>query len=107
MSAQPYNWSEIAENKKFIHLHRKKSAFLVRLWLIGSLPYLLLVIGAGFTPELYKVRIIERMNIGYVFCMIQFFTMIFIAIYYMYRTNKTFDPLTRELLADVQRGKAI
>ena len=107
MSAHVYKWSEIAKNEKFVNLHRKKSAFLVRLWLLGSLPYLLLVIGAGFAPELYKIRVIERMNIGYLFCMVQFFTMIIIAVYYMYRTNKTFDPLTRELLDEVQRGRAL
>lgn len=104
MSVHNYNWSEIAENTKFIHLHRKKSAFLIRLWLIGALPYLLLVIGAGYAPELYKTRIIERMNVGYLFCMVQFFTMVIIAVYYMYRANKTFDPLTKELLEDIKRG---
>ena len=107
MSAPAYKWSEIAKSEKFIHLHKKKSAFLVRLWLIGALPYLLLVIGAGFAPEVYKIRVIGRMNIGYLFCMVQFFTMIVIAVYYMYRTNKTFDPLTRELLEEVQKGRAL
>lgn len=107
MSAPAYRWSEIAKSEKFIHLHKKKSAFLVRLWVIGALPYLLLVTGAGFAPELYKIRVIERMNTGYLFCMPQFFTMIVIAVYYLYRTNKTFDPLTRELVEEVQRGRGL
>ena len=46
------------------------------------------------------------MNIGYLFCMFQFFTMIVISIYYNYRTNRDFDPLTKALLEEIHQGEA-
>jgi len=106
MNAHKYDWSAITRNKKFIHLHQKKTLFLVSLWVVGALPYLLLTIGAGYAPELFNKRVFGRMNIGYLFCMFQFFMMIAIGAYYTYRANKDFDPLTKELLEEIHGGNA-
>ena len=106
MNAQKYDWADIAKNTQFIKLQKKKTAFLLSLWVFGSLPYLLLILGAAYAPELYKTRVIGRMNIGYLFCMCQFFIMIAIALYYTYRANKDFDPLMKELFNELHQGGA-
>jgi uncharacterized membrane protein (DUF485 family) len=106
MKQQQYDWAAISTNKTFVKLHRKKIAFLLSLWVLGALPYLLLTICAGYAPELFKIRVLGRMNIGYLACMFQFFMIIAIGIYYTYRTNKDFDPLTKELLEEIHGGKA-
>ena len=106
MKSQQYNWAAIAKNAKFLKLQRKKSNFLFSLWALGSLPYLLLIIGAGYAPDIFKARVLGRMNIGYLSCMFQFFWMIAIANYYAHHTNKVFDPLTKEFLDEIQQGGA-
>jgi uncharacterized membrane protein (DUF485 family) len=105
MKEEEYNWAAILENKTFIKLQRKKTNFLVLLWLIGSLPYLLLICGAAYTPELFKVKLLGRANFGYLFCMLQFFTMIIISIYYNWKTGRDFDPLTRKLVEEIDNGR--
>ena len=107
MKAQQYDWSKIAKDAKFLKLRRKKTAFLFSLWAFGSIPYLLLIIGAGYAPEIFKTRVFGRMNVGYLFCIFQFFWMIAIANYYAYRSNRHFDPLTQEFLQEIRNGGAL
>ncbi len=106
MQEQQYDWSAILKNSNFVKLQRKKSTFLLSLWVLGAVPYLLFTVAAGCDPELFKFKVIGRMNIGYLFCISQFFITIAIAIYYTYRTGKDFDPLTKTLLDEIQNGEA-
>jgi len=64
----------------------------------------MLIIGAAYVPEIFKLKVIGRMNLAYVVCVIQFLVMIAIAIYYTYRANTYFDPLTKELLDEIHGG---
>ena len=105
MTPQHYDWSAILENKTFRRLQRKKTTFLFSLWVFGCVPYLLFTIGAGYVPGLFKTRIVGRMNLGYLFCMVEFLMTIAIAIYYTYRTSRDFDPLTEELLSEIRKGE--
>lgn len=107
MNEQQHDWKAILNSPKFIELHRKKTAFLITLWVVGALPYLLLIIGVGYAPEIFKTRILGRMNIGYLLCLFQFFMIIAIGLYYNYRTGKDFDPLTKEFLNEIQKGGAL
>jgi uncharacterized membrane protein (DUF485 family) len=106
LKEQQYDWSAILNNSNFVSLQRKKSVFLLSLWVIGAVPYLLFTVGAGYAPEIFKIRVIGRMNIGYLFCISQFFMTIAIGIYYTYRTGKDFDPLTQTLLDEIREGEA-
>lgn len=107
MNEREYDWSAISKTPTFIKLRRKKNFFLFSLWLIGSLPYLLLILAAAYAPGLLRERVVGRMNIGYLFCMLQFFSMIGISIYYHYRTSRDFDPITSEFVAKVHSGEAL
>ena len=104
MSEPDYDWKSIAKNPKFVTLHRKKSRFLFGLWVFGAIPYFLLTLGAAYAPDIFTTRVIGRMNLGYVFCLVQFFVTVAIGVYYTYITNEVFDPLTRELLEELEPG---
>ena len=106
MKEEHYDWPAILKSPNFIKLQRKKNGVLFGLWLFGSSPYLLLIVCAAYAPEILNVRLFGRINVGYLFCMSQFFTMIVISLYYNYRTNKHFDPLTRDLVEEIQMGEA-
>ena len=106
MKQDHYDWAAILKSPNFVKLQRKKKEFLFGLWLLGSLPYLLLIAFAAYAPGVMKVRVTGRINVGYLFCMCQFFTMIVISLYYNYRTNRHFDPLTRDLVEEIHMGEA-
>lgn len=101
MADKQYNWDAIAENPKFLELHRKKTVFLFGWWIFSSVWYFLLPIGAAYAPELFKLQIIGNINFGYLFALSQFLMSWGIAIYYAYVANKDFDRLTKELVAEI------
>ncbi len=104
MKNSTYSWEAIARKPAFIKLHEKKTVFLVGLWCIGSITYFTLIVGAAYVPELFKIKIIGRMNVGYLVTMSQFFIMLAAAAYYTYRANTYFDPLTKEVLDEIHEG---
>jgi uncharacterized membrane protein (DUF485 family) len=107
MVGKMYNWASIAQNPKFVELQRKKSRFLIVLWLIGVLSYFLLPLGVGYAPEFFKMKVIGRINFAYIFCLYQYVMTLAIALYYTYRANKEFDPLTKEVLEGITNGGQI
>jgi len=107
MKEQRYDWLSISKTATFISLQRKKSIFLFSLWLIGALPYLLLILAATYAPELLRERVLGRMNIGYFFCMFQFFSMIAISIYYNHRTSRDFDPVVKDFVEKIHSREAL
>lgn len=102
MQRREFDWKGIASNPRFISLYRKKTRFLLTLWILGAVPYFMLTFGAAYTPEIFNTRLVGRLNVGYLFCVVQFFVTAAIGAYYMYVTNKVFDPLTSELLDDLE-----
>ncbi len=106
MEKVTYEWATIAKSQKFLELKRKKSRFLIMLWFIGVLSYFLLPLGVGYAPELFKKKVIGRINFAYIFCLYQYVMTLAIALYYTYRANKEFDPLTQEVLEGInERGQ--
>ena len=105
MTGKTIEWAAIAQSPKFVELHRKKTRFLVGLWLIGATSYFLVLIGALYAPALFNAKIIGRLNFGYLFCLFQFVLAWAIAIYYTYRSNKEFDPLMNEVLVMINKGE--
>jgi uncharacterized membrane protein (DUF485 family) len=107
MKERKYDWSAISKTPTFIELQRKKSVFLFSLWVFGAFPYLLLILAAAYAPGLLRERVLGRMNIGYLFCMFQFFSMIGISLYYNHRTSRDFDPITRDFVEEIHSREAL
>ena len=102
MAEKSYNWSEVAQNPKYLELKRKKRVFLFGWWIASSIYYFLLPILSGYFPELFKIKVIGVINFGYLFILSQFVVAFFVAIYYTKVANSEFDRLTEELLRDIQ-----
>jgi uncharacterized membrane protein (DUF485 family) len=91
-------WGEIANNKSFIELKRKKRNFLFSWWIISTVYYLLLPVISGYFPELFRIKVIGPINFGYLFILSQFVMAIGVAAYYAHVANKDFDRLTKQLV---------
>ncbi len=104
MPEKTNNWAAIAGSPKFAELHRKKTLFLVSLWIFGTCSYFLLPLGAAYAPKLFNTKIFGRMNFAYFFCLYQFVMTWAIALYYTHRSNTEFDPLTKEVLTMIEKG---
>jgi len=103
MKSCKVNWTDLAKMPKFMELHSKKKKFLLTLWCFGSICFYLLPICAGYFPEVMKVKILGRLNFSYFFCLFEFVMIWAIALYYTYKTNSYFDPLTKEVVAEIEK----
>ncbi|MDY0300823.1 MAG: DUF485 domain-containing protein [Trichlorobacter sp.] len=101
MSEKTINWSAIAKDPRFIELHHKKTAFLFGWWIFSSCYYFLLPIGAAYATGLFKIQVMGRVNIGYIFAFSQYLISWALALYYAHVANKDFDRLTKELVNDL------
>ena len=105
MTVKNKDWATLAKMPKFVELHSKKKSFLITLWCLGSVMFYLLPICAGYAPEFMKIKLIGRLNVCYFFCLFEFAMTWAIALYYTYKTNNYFDPLTKEVLAEINKGE--
>lgn len=101
MAENSYDWAAIAQDPRFIELHRKKRAFLYGWWAFSAGCYFLLLLGAGYTPKLFGIEVFGNVNIGYLLALAQFVISFGIAIYYGRVADRDFDRLTKELLQQV------
>lgn len=90
------NWAAIDATPRFRELHHRKIRFLWGLMAISIVYYFLLPIGAGYFPDLYKVKVFGPINVGLLFALSQFLVAWFIAFYYARRASK-FDEISDQI----------
>ena len=101
MTEKRHDWAAIAQDPRFIELHRKKLAFLYGWWAFSAGCYFLLLLGAGYTPKLFSIEVIGNINVGYLFALAQFVISFGIAIHYGRVADRDFDRLTKELIQQI------
>jgi uncharacterized membrane protein (DUF485 family) len=105
MTAKRIDWATLAGMPKFIELHSRKKSFLLTLWCLGSVMFYLLPVCAGYAQDFMKIKVFGRLNVTYLFCLFEFAMTWAIALIYTHRSNTYFDPLTKEVLADISKGE--
>ena len=104
MPEKQSSWSTLAKHPRFLEHCQRKNRFLFFWWGIGSVMYLLLLIGAGYFPEIMKTRIVGRLNVGYALFVFNFFSTWAIALFYARKADRDFDPNTQQLLNEFGKG---
>jgi len=103
MRSREINWAALANTPKFVELHRKKKVFLLTWWLVGSFFFYLLPLCAGYFPEVMRVKVLGRLNFGFFFCLFEFALIWGIAFHYSRKSDAVFDPLTKEVVAEIRK----
>lgn len=104
MKDKQHDWSSIANSPNFLELQRKKKQFMFTWWGIGTFSYFILMLGAAYAPEIFRIKVLGKINLGYLLCLFQFFLAWAIAIIYTNKANNDFDPLAEKVLAEIERG---
>jgi uncharacterized membrane protein (DUF485 family) len=100
MSQQaPVDWSKVIQDPRFVELHRRKSRVLWGLMALTVIYYFALPIGAGYYPEIFKIKVWGVVNVGLLFALSQFVYVGIIARVYTHIATQQFDPLAEEICA--------
>ena len=103
MASPTINWAAIDADPRFQALHDQKIRFLWGLMAFSIVYYFLLPIGAGYFPDLYKVKVWGPINVGLAFALSEFVVAWGIAWYYARTANKQFDEMSATLIRDADR----
>ena len=98
--ASTVNWGAIDRDPRLQALHKKKTLFLASLMIFSVVYYFLLPIGAGYYPELFKIKVWGPMNVGILFALSEFVVAWSIAFIYTRRANREFDEMAAEIVRD-------
>ncbi|OQX11325.1 MAG: hypothetical protein BWK73_17965 [Thiothrix lacustris] len=98
--ASNINWAAIDNDPRFQTLHKKKTTFLWSLMIFSVIYYFLLPIGAGYYPELFKIKVWGSVNVGILFALSEFVVAWSIAFIYTRRANRDFDEMAAEIVRD-------
>ena len=98
--ASNINWAAIDNDPRFQTLHKKNSTFLWSLMIFSVIYYFLLPIGAGYYPELFKIKDWGPVNVGILFALSEFVVAWSIAFIYTRRANRDFDEMAAEIVRD-------
>ena len=98
--ASNINWAAIDNDPRFQTLHKKKTTFLWGLMIFSVVYYFLLPIGAGYYPELFKIKVWGPVNVGILFALSEFVVAWSIAFIYTRRANRDFDEMAAEIVRD-------
>ena len=93
------DWGAVIRDPRFQELHTKKSRFLWGLMAFSVLYYFLLPVGAGYFPEIFKVRVWGPVNVGLLFALSQFIVAWGVAYIYSRRAGSHFDELAAQIAA--------
>jgi uncharacterized membrane protein (DUF485 family) len=104
VEAASINWKAIDEDPRFQALHRKKTVFLWGLMIFSMVYYFLLPIGAGFFPDLFRIKVWGPINVGLVFALSQFVVAWALAAYYSHHANAVFDTEAAAIVRDVEKS---
>ncbi len=98
--AQTVDWDALIRDPRFQDLHRRKSRFLWSLMAFSVLYYFLLPVGAGYFPDLFKIRVWGPVNVGLLFALSEFIVAWAIALIYSRKATQEFDALSAAIAAD-------
>ncbi|MDQ8035805.1 MAG: DUF485 domain-containing protein [Pedobacter sp.] len=98
MNQSAIDWAAIEADPRFQNLHRRKSRFLWSLMAFSLFYYLLLPLGAAYTPELFHKQVWGPLNFGLFFALSEFVVAWGVAVIYSRRANREFDALAAEIV---------
>jgi uncharacterized membrane protein (DUF485 family) len=102
--ARAVDWEAIERSAEFQELVRRKRNYVlprVAFFLVWYLGFILL---AGYAEDFMGERIYEGLTVGYVLALSQFVMVWFLAVSYVRKADREFDPLEDKVSALAERG---
>lgn len=100
------DWNRIEADPRFRRLNATKARFLWGLMAFSVVYYFMLPIGAGWFPDLFKIKVFGPVNVGLLFAWSQFLVAWGIAFFYARRANGHYDALADEIRRQATDGGA-
>ena len=91
------DWRALEADARFQALHRRKARFLFGFMAFSVAYYFALPVGAGYFPELFRLKLWGPVNVGLAFALSEFAVAWLVAFVYARRAGAEFDALAAEI----------
>lgn len=97
------DWQAVERTPEFQELVRRRRRFVVPATIFFLAWYLGFIVLAGYAPGFMGESIYEGFTVGYLLALTQFVMVWVLAIWYVRKSDREFDPLRRTAAASAQR----
>ncbi len=102
--ARAIDWEAIERSDEFQELVRRKRSYVLPRVVFFLVWYLGFILLAGYAEEFMGERIYQGLTVGYVLALSQFVMVWFLAVSYVRKADREFDPLEDKVSALAERG---
>lgn len=102
--ARVIDWEAIERSDEFQELVRRKRSYVLPRVVFFLVWYLGFILLAGYAEDFMGERIYEGLTVGYVLALSQFVMVWFLAVSYVRKADREFDPLEDKVSALAERG---
>ena len=102
--ARAIDWEAIEHSDEFQELVRRKRRYVIPRVVFFLAWYLGFILLAGYAEDFMGERIYEGLTVGYVLALTQFLMVWFLAVSYVRKADREFDPLEDKVSALAERG---
>src|SRR6187399_2631801 len=93
------DWKGIERSDEFRELITRKRSFVVPATIFFLAWYMAFIIVAGYAPDFMARSVYEGLTVGYCYALTQFLMVFVLGIWYLRKSESTFDPLADKVVA--------
>jgi uncharacterized membrane protein (DUF485 family) len=103
------DWEEVEHWPEFQELVKRRRSFVIPATLFFLAFYMGFILLAGYAPDFMKSSVYEGLTVGYVLALTQFVMVGVLGVWYLRKSDREFDPLSRSVVeraAREERGRS-
>ena len=98
------DWEAIERSEEFQELVRRKRRYVIPRVVFFLVWYMAFVLLAGYAEDFMNERVYEGLTLGYVLALSQFVMVWVLAVTYVRKADRDFDPLQEKAVAHLREG---
>ena len=95
----PIDWEAVERSPEFQELVRRKRRYVIPRVVFFLAWYLAFILLAGYAEDFMNERVYEGLTVGYVLALSQFVMVWFLAVSYVRKADREFEPLEQAAIA--------
>jgi uncharacterized membrane protein (DUF485 family) len=100
-----YDWERIERSPEFQELVRKRRSFVVPATIFFLAYYMGFILLTGYAEDFMASSVYEGLTVGYTLALTQFVMVFVLGIWYLRKSDREYDPLSRRVVDLAERGE--
>jgi uncharacterized membrane protein (DUF485 family) len=99
-----YDWERIERSPEFQELVHRRRSFVVPATIFFLAYYMGFILLTGYAEDFMASSVYEGLTVGYTLALTQFVMVFVLGIWYLRKSDREYDPLSRKVVEMAERG---